>query len=126
MKRRKIKYNRKFNVNNCSLDFELISRCVTHNPQEKSYRSKLCTVIFSDTVKDNSRERIRISFKDMRAAAVFISNHIDADILKLNIFGKRYFTHLTTLSCNYKLYTIYSIDNKDVWETFIESSINED
>jgi hypothetical protein len=76
-------------------------------------------------VKDNNREFIQIYFSSIRAAAVFIANHINADILKLNIFGKQYLTHLTALSCNYKLYTIYSIDDKDVWETFIESGTNE-
>lgn len=125
MKRHKTRYNLKFNVNNHALDFELISRCVTSNPQEKSYKRKLCTVTFSDAVKENSRERIQINFKDIRAVAVFIANHIDADILKLNIFGKQYLTHLTVLLCNYKLYTIYSIDDKDVWGTFIESCTNE-
>lgn len=125
MNRHKTRYNRKFNVNNYALDFELISQYVTSNPQEKSYRKKLCKVTFSNHEKDNNRKFIQIYFSSMRAAAVFISNHIDADILKLNIFGKQYFTHLTALSCNYKLYTIYSIDDKDVWEAFIESGTNE-
>lgn len=126
MKRHKTRYSKKFDVNNHIVNIELFTQCVTSNPQERSYRKKLCKVTFSNPVKDGNREFIQIYFSSMRAAAVFIANHIDADILKLNIFGRQYFTHLTVLSCNYKLYTINGIDNKDVWEAFIESGGNED
>lgn len=126
MKRHKTRYSRKFDVNNHAVVIDLMSQCVTSNPQEKSYRKKLCKVTFLDAIKDGNRKFIQISFSNMRAAAVFIANHIDIDTMNFNIFGKQYLVHLTVLSCNYKLYTIYSIDDKDVWDTFIENSVNED
>lgn len=126
MKRHKTRYSRKFYVNSHVVVIDLFSQCVTSNPQEKSYRKKLCKVTFLDTIKDGNRKFIQISFSNMRAAAIFIANHIDIDTMKFNIFGKQYLAHLTVLSCNYKLYTIYSIGDKDVWDTFIENSINED
>lgn len=125
MKRHKTHDNQKFDVNNHIVNIELFSRCVTSNPQEKSYRKKLCKVTFSNPVKDNNIEFMQIYFSNMRAAAVFIADHIDTHTMKFNIFGKQYSAHTTALSNNYKLYAIYSIDNKDVWETSIESSINE-
>ena len=125
MKRHKIRYNRKFSVNNHTVNIDLLSQCVTSNPQERSYRKKLCKVVFSNPVKDNNREFIQIYFSSMRAAAVFIANHIDTNVVKFNMFGKQYLAHLTVLSCNYKLYTIDSIDDKYVWDAFIESSYNE-
>lgn len=126
MKRHKTRYNRKFDVNNHTISIDLFSQCVTSNPQKRSYRKKLCKVVFSNEVKDNNnREFIQIYFSSMRAAAVFIANHIDNNVVKFNIFGKQYDVHRAVLSCNYKLYTIYSIDDKDVWEMFIESSANE-
>ena len=126
MKRHKTRYSRKFDVNSHIVNIDLISQCVTSNPQEKSYRKKLCEVTFLNAVKDNNREFIQIYFSSMRAAAVFIANHIDTGSMKFNIFGKQYLSHMTVISCNYKLCAINSIDNKDVWDTFIESSINED
>jgi hypothetical protein len=125
MKKHSLWYNRKFNVNNHAVVIDLFSRCTAFNPQEKSYRKKLCKVIFLDSVKKNNKEYVQICFSSMRAAVVFITNHIDTNSMKLNIFGKQYLAHLTVLSCNYKLHTINSIDNKDVWETFIESNLNE-
>lgn len=116
MKRHKTRYNRKFNVNNHAVVIDLMSQCVTSNPQERSYRKKLCKVVFSNAIKDNNREFIELHFSSMRAATVFITNHTDTNSMKLNIFGKRYPAHLIVLLCNYKLYTIYSIDSKDVWE----------
>ena len=123
MKRHKTRYSKKFDVNNHIVNIELFTQCVTSNPQERSYRKKLCKVTFSNPVKDDNREFISIYFSNMRAAAVFISNHISSDSLKFNIFGKPYLAHITVLSCNYKLYTINSIDHKDIWETFIESNV---
>ena len=125
MKRHKTRYSRKFDVNSHIINIELISQCVTSNPQERSYRKKLCKVTFSNPVKDGDREFIQIYFSSMRAAAVFIANHIDTNVTKFNMFGKRYLAHLTVLSCNYKLHTIYSIDDKYVWDAFIESNNNE-
>ena len=61
----------------------------------------------------------------MRAAAVFIANHIDIHIMKFNIFGKQYEAFRTVLLCNFKMHTIDSIDDKDVWDMFIESGCNE-
>ncbi len=119
MRRHKIRYSRKFNVNNHTIGIDLFSQCVTSNPQERSYRKKLCKVTFLDVVKENGREYVQINFSDMRAATVFIVNHIGIDSMKFNIFGKQYLVHLTVLSCNYKLYTIGSIDDKYVWESFI-------
>lgn len=114
MKRHKTRYSRKFDVNNHIVNIDLISQCVTSNPQERSYRKKLCKVVFSNPVKDNNIEFIQIYFSSMRAAIVFIVNHIDTHIIKFNIFGKQYDVHRTVLSCNYKLYDIYSIDCKDI------------
>ena len=124
MKRHKIRYNRKFNVNNHTVNIELISQYVTSNPQEKSYRKKLCKVVFLNAVKDN-KEFIQIYFSSMRAAAAFIANHIDNNVVKFNMFGKQYLVHLTVLSCNYKLHTIYNVDDKYVWDAFIESNCSE-
>ena len=115
MKRHKTRYSLKFDLNNHIVNVELFSQCVTSNPQEKSYRKRLCEVVFSNLVKDGNREFIKIHFSNMRAAAVFIANHIDTHIMKFNIFGKQYDAYYgTVLSCNYKLYTIYSVSNKDV------------
>ena len=122
MKKHRLWYNRKFNVNSHVMTIDLFSQCVTSNPQQRSYRKKLCKVTFSNTIEENDREYVQICFTDMRAAVVFITNHIDTNSMKLNIFGKQYLVHLTVLSCNYKLYIINSVDNKDVWETFIESN----
>lgn len=119
MKRHKTKYSQEFAVNNHIINVDLISQCVTSNPQEKSYRKKLCEVTFLNAVKDNNREFIQIYFSSMRAAAVFIVNHIDTSSMKFNIFGKQYISYMTMLWCNYKLCAINSIDNKDVWDTFI-------
>ena len=113
MKRHKTRYSRKFDVNNHIVNIDLISQCVTSNPQERSYRKKLCKVVFSNPVKDN-REFIQIYFSSMRAASVFIANHIDAHTMKFNIFGKQYDACRTVLSSNFKLYDIYSIDDKDI------------
>ena len=114
MKKHKTRYSRKFDVNNHIVNIDLISQCVTSNLQERSYRKKLCKVIFSNAFKNN-REFIQIYFSSMRAAAIFIANHIDTHIMKFNIFGKQYDAYYgTVLSCNYKLYTIYSVSNKDV------------
>lgn len=115
MKRHKTRYSLKFDLNNHIVNIDLLSQCVTSNPQEKSYRKKICEVIFSNLVKDGNREFIKIHFSNMRAAAVFIANHIDTHIMKFNIFGKQYDAYYgTVLSCNYKLYTVYSVSNKDV------------
>lgn len=122
MKRHKTRYSRKFDVNNHIVNIDLISQCVTSNPQERSYRKKLCKVIFSNLVKDNSAEFIQIYFSSMRAAAVFISNHINAHTMKFNIFEKQYDACRTVLSCNYKLYDIYSVDHKTVLRAILESS----
>ena len=118
MKIHKTRYSRKFDVNNHIVNIDLISQCVTSNPQERSYRKKLCKVVFSNPVKNNHREFIQIYFSSMRAAAVFIANHIDTHIMKFNIFGKQYDACRTVLSCNYKLYDIYSIDGKDILMQF--------
>lgn len=114
MKRHKTRYSRKFDVNNHIVNIDLISQCVTSNPQERSYRKKLCKVVFSNPVEDNNREFIQIYFSSMRAASVFIANHIDTHIMKFNIFGKQYDACRTVLSSNFKLYDIYSIDGKDI------------
>lgn len=115
MKRHKTRYSREFDVNNHIVNIDLISQCVTSNPQERSYRKKLCKVTFSNLVKDGNREFIQIYFSNMRAAAMFIANHIDAHTMKFNIFGKQYDAYYgTVLSCNYKLYDIYSVSDKDV------------
>lgn len=121
MKRHKTKYNRKFDVNNHTVSIDLISQCVTSNPQERSYRKKLCKVVFSNEVKDNNREFIQIYFSSMRAAAVFIANHIDNNVVKFNIFGKQYDVHRAVLSCNYKLYAVDSIDGKDILEAVLRA-----
>ena len=113
MKRHKTRCNRKFNVNNRIVNIELVSQCVTSNPQERSYRKKLCKVTFLDSVKDNNRKFIQIYFSSMRAAAVFIVNHFDFHTMKFNIFGEQYCASMTVLSCNYKLYVIHSISDKD-------------
>lgn len=113
MKRHKTRSYRKFDVNNHIVNIDLISQCVTSNPQERSYRKKLCKVVFSNPVKDN-REFIQIYFSSMRAASVFIANHIDTHTMKFNIFGKQYDACRTVLSSNFKLYDIYSIDDKDI------------
>lgn len=115
MKRHKTRSYRKFDLNNHIVNIDLLSQCVTSNPQERSYRKKLCKVVFSNPVKDGNREFIQIYFSNMRAAAVFIANHIDTHIMKFNIFGKQYDAYYgTVLSCNYKLYNLYSVSNKDV------------
>lgn len=115
MKRHKTRYNKEFDVNNHIVNIDLLSQCVTSNPQERSYRKKQCKVTFSNPVKDSNREFIQIYFSSMRAAVVFIVNHIDTHTMKFNIFGKQYDAYYgTVLSCNYKLYTIYSVSNKDV------------
>lgn len=115
MKRHNTRYSKKFDVGNHIVNIDLVSQCGTSNPQEKSYRKKLCKVIFSNHVKDGSREFIQIYFSNMRAAAVFIANHIDTHVMKFNIFGKQYCAYYgIVLSCNYKLYTLYSVSNKDV------------
>lgn len=114
MKRHKTRYSKKFDVNNHIVNIDLLSQCVTSNPQERSYRKKLCKVVFSNPVKDGNREFIQIYFSSMRAAAVFIANHIDTHVMKYNIFGKQYDAYYgTMLSCNYKLYTLYSVSDKD-------------
>lgn len=115
MKRHKTRYSKEFDVNNHIVNIELFTQCVTSNPQEKSYRKKLCKVTFSNPVKDGNREFIQIYFSSMRAAAVFIANHIDTHTMKFNIFGKQYDAHYgTVLSCNYKLYLYHNVSNKDV------------
>lgn len=114
MKRHKTRYSKKFDVGNHIVNIELFTQCVTSNPQERSYRKKLCKVVFSNPVKDGNREFIQIYFSSMRAAAVFIANHIDTHIMKYNIFGKQYDAYYgAVLSCNYKLYTLYSVSDKD-------------
>lgn len=126
MKRHKTRYSKKFDVNNHIINIELFSQCVTSNPQERSYRKRLCKVVFSNTAKDdNNIEFTVLYFSSMRAAAVFIANHIDIHTMKFNIFGKQYEAFRTVLLCNFKMHTIDSIDDKDVCETFIESSTNE-
>jgi hypothetical protein len=115
MKRHKTRYSKKFDVNNHIVNIELFTQCVTSNQQEKSYRKKLCKVVFLDAVKENGREYTQIYFSNMRAAAVFISNHIDLDSMMLNVFGNLYASIMTVLSCNYKMYTINSIDGRDPW-----------
>lgn len=115
MKRHKTRDSKRFDVNNYIVNIDLLSQCVTSNPQERSYRKKQCKVTFSNPVKDNNREFIQIYFSSMRAAAVFIANHIDTNVMKCNIFGKQYDAYYgTVLSCNYKLYTVYSVSDKDV------------
>ena len=115
MKRHKTRYSKKFDVNNHIVNIDLLSQCVTSNPQERSYRKKLCKVVFSNAVKDNNKEFIEIYFSSMRAAAVFIASHIDTYTMKFNIFGKQYDAYYrTALLCNYKLYTIYNVSSKDV------------
>lgn len=115
MKRHKTRYSKNFDVGNHIVNIELFTQCVTSNPQERSYRKKLCKVVFSNPVKDGNREFIQIYFSSMRAAAVFIANHIDTHIMKFNIFGKQYDAYYgAVLSCNYKLYDIYSVSDKDV------------
>jgi hypothetical protein len=114
MKRHKTRYSQKFNVNNHIVNIDLVSQCVTYNPQERSYRKKLCKVVFSNLVKDNNIEFIQIYFSSMRAATIFIANRIDVHTMKFNIFGKQYDACRTVLSSNFKLYDIYSIDGKDI------------
>lgn len=115
MKRHKTRYSLKFDVGGHIVNIDLLSQCVTSNPQERSYRKKLCKVVFSNHVKDGNRELIEFCFSNMRAAAVFIANHIDNHIMKYNIFGKQYDAYYgIMLSCNYKLYTVYSVSDKDV------------
>lgn len=121
MKRHKTSYNRKFDVNNHIVNIDLISQCVTSNPQERSYRKKLCKIVFSNAVKDNNIEFIQIYFSSMRAAAIFIADHIDANTIKFNIFGKQYDTHRTVLLCNFKLYTIDSIDNINMFDAVFKA-----
>lgn len=125
MKRHKTRYSKKFDVGNHIVNIELFTQCVTSNPQERSYRKKLCKVVFSNPVKDNNREFIQIYFSSMMAAAVFIANHIDTHTMKFNIFGKQYNACRTVLSCNYKLYDIYSIDSKTVLRAILEINTNE-
>lgn len=115
MKRHKTRYSKKFDVNNHRITIDLFSQCVTSNPQEKSYRKKLCKIVFLDAVKENGREYTQIYFSNMRAAAAFISNHIDLDSMKLNVFGNLYSSIMAVLSCNYKMHTINSIDGRDPW-----------
>ena len=112
MKRHKTRYSLKFDVNNLIVNIELFSQCVTSNPQEKSYRKKLCKLVLSNTVNCN-REYIELYFSNMKYAAVFIANHINTNAMKFNIFGKKYDANNTVLVCNYKLYTIYSVLNKE-------------
>lgn len=114
MKRHKTRLCRKFDVNNHIVNIDLISQCITSNTQERSYRKKLCKVVFSNLVKDNNIEFIQIYFSSMRAATIFIANRIDVHTTKFNIFGKQYDACRTVLSSNFKLYDIYSIDNKDI------------
>lgn len=121
MKRHKTKYSKEFDVGNHIVNIELFTQCVTSNPQERSYRKKLCKVVFSNEVKDNNREFIQIYFSSMRAAAVFIANHIDNNAMKFNIFGKQYDVHRAVLSCNYKLYAVDSIDGKDILEAVLRA-----
>lgn len=124
MKRHKTRYSLKFDLNNHIVNVELFSQCVTSNPQEKSYRKRLCEVVFSNLVKDGNREFIKIHFSNMRAATVFIANHINTHIMKFNIFGKQYDAYYgTALSCNYKLYTVYSVSDKDVLGSILESNV---
>lgn len=119
MKRHKTRYSKEFDVNNHKITIDLFSQCVTSNPQERSYRKKLCKIVFLDAVKENGREYAQIYFSNMRAAAVFISNHIDLESMKLNVFGKLYVARMTVLSCNYKMYTINSIDGRDPWDELL-------
>lgn len=114
MKRHKTRDSKRFDVNNYIVNIDLLSQCVTSNPQERSYRKKLCKVVFSNLVKDNNIEFIQIYFSSMRAATIFIANHIDTHTMKFNIFGKQYDACRTVLSSNFKLYDIYSIDDKDI------------
>lgn len=117
MKRHKTRYSRKFDVNNHIVNIDLISQCVTSNPQERSYRKKLCKVVFSNPVEDNI-DFIQIYFSSMRAAVIFIANHINTHTMKFNIFGKQYDAYRTVLSSNFKLYDIYSIGDKDILMKF--------
>lgn len=114
MKKHKTRSYKKFDVNNHIVNIDLISQYVASNLQERSYKKNLCKVVFSNPVKDNNIEFIQIYFSSMRAASVFIVNHIDTHTMKFNIFGKQYDACRTVLSCNYKLYDIYSIDGKDI------------
>lgn len=118
MKRHKARSYKKFDVNNHIVNIDLLSQCVISNPQERSYRKKLCKVVFSNPVKNGNREYIQIYFSSMRAAAVFIANHIDTNTMKFNIFREQYDIRRTVLSCNFKLYDIYSIDIKNILMQF--------
>lgn len=119
MKRHKTKDSKKFEVNNHIVNIDLFSQCVTSNPQERSYRKKLCKIVFLDAVNESGREYTQIYFSNMRAAAVFISNHIDLESMKLNVFGRLYTARMTILSCNYKMYTINNIDSRDPWNELL-------
>lgn len=113
MKRHKTRYNRKFDVNSHVVSVDLFTQCITENYQDRSYRKKQCKIVFLEAPKENGCECTQIYFTNMRAAAVFIANHIDLDSMKLYVFGKSYMARMTVLSCNYKMYTINSIDSVD-------------
>lgn len=115
MKRHKTRDNRKFEVSNHTVNIDLFTQCDTSNPQERSYRKKQCKLVFLDDPKENGREYTQIYFTNMRAAIVFIANHIDLDTMKFNVFGKSYLSRMAFLSCNYKLHTINSVDCRDPW-----------
>ena len=120
MKRHKTQYNKEFVVNNHTVNIELFSQCVTSNPQERSYRKKLCKVTFLGAVINNKRKSVDINFSSMRAATVFIANKVDTHTMTIDVFGEQYCARTVVLLCNYKLYTIYSINNKDVWMQSLE------
>lgn len=119
MKKHKTHDNRNFEVNSHTVNVDLFTQCVTSNPQERSYHKKQCKLIFLDDPKENGREYTQIYFTNMRAAVVFIANHIDLGSMKFNAFGKSYLVRMAFLSCNYKLYAINNIDGRDPWANFI-------
>lgn len=119
MRRHKTRYSKKFEVNNHIVNIDLFSQCVTSNQQKRSYHKKQCKIVFLDESKENGRTYTQMYFTNMRAAASFIANHIDLDAMKLSVFGKSYAVRMTVLSCNYKLYTINSIDGRDPWTVFV-------
>jgi hypothetical protein len=107
------------------VNIDLFTQRVTSNPQERSYSRKQCKVIFLDEPKENGREYTQIYFTNMRASVAFIDSHIDLDSMKFNAFVKSYVARTIVLSCNYKLYTINSIDGKDPWASLIGAAYNE-
>ena len=114
MIRNKAKSNQFFELDNHVITFGLFSRCITSKPQERSYHKKLSKVVFLDNVKDDKHEDITITFSNMKAEAIFITNHVHTDTMKIDFLEKTYNSHLVILTRNYKTYTIESIDGNDI------------